>query len=238
MQTSVHRPTTSDTVPHVHDVSIDTALEFLDTLEYEHGEPVELLQTTAAAVDWLHEHRVLHEHLEPECTAIQTPGIAADLALARVWSVRAALRELVDATVEERPPAESALEIANAAMGARQRLVLVRRSDTPLEAGSADAGRPSPVILGHEHEGDPLDDAVARIAERIAREVSGDDADRLRICANETCRYVFFDDSRTGKRRWCDMATCGNRAKAARHRARARRSSPLDAPAERATPTS
>jgi predicted RNA-binding Zn ribbon-like protein len=33
---------------------------------------------------------------------------------------------------------------------------------------------------------------------------------------------VFFDESRGGQRRWCDMATCGNQAKAARHRARAK----------------
>jgi predicted RNA-binding Zn ribbon-like protein len=31
---------------------------------------------------------------------------------------------------------------------------------------------------------------------------------------------VFYDESPTGRRRWCDMSTCGNRAKAARHRAR------------------
>ena len=42
------------------------------------------------------------------------------------------------------------------------------------------------------------------------------------ICANDTCRWIFYDTSRTGRRRWCDMATCGNRAKAARHRARAK----------------
>jgi predicted RNA-binding Zn ribbon-like protein len=29
---------------------------------------------------------------------------------------------------------------------------------------------------------------------------------------------VFFDNTKNGRRRWCDMATCGNRAKAARHR--------------------
>ena len=34
---------------------------------------------------------------------------------------------------------------------------------------------------------------------------------------------VFYDASRNGKRRWCEMATCGNRAKAARHRQKARR---------------
>jgi predicted RNA-binding Zn ribbon-like protein len=31
---------------------------------------------------------------------------------------------------------------------------------------------------------------------------------------------VFFDGTKNGRRRWCDMGTCGNRAKAARHRAR------------------
>jgi predicted RNA-binding Zn ribbon-like protein len=29
---------------------------------------------------------------------------------------------------------------------------------------------------------------------------------------------VFYDNTKNGRRRWCDMATCGNRAKAARHR--------------------
>src|SRR3990172_7901865 len=37
-------------------------------------------------------------------------------------------------------------------------------------------------------------------------------------CADPRCARVFFDGSRNGKRRWCEMATCGNRAKAARHR--------------------
>jgi predicted RNA-binding Zn ribbon-like protein len=41
---------------------------------------------------------------------------------------------------------------------------------------------------------------------------------RVRRCADPRCARVFFDGSRNGKRRWCDMKTCGNRAKAARHR--------------------
>jgi predicted RNA-binding Zn ribbon-like protein len=43
---------------------------------------------------------------------------------------------------------------------------------------------------------------------------------RVRKCASTLCRRVFFDATKNGTRRWCDMATCGNRAKAARHRAR------------------
>ncbi|KVV48155.1 hypothetical protein WT27_04465 [Burkholderia territorii] len=40
---------------------------------------------------------------------------------------------------------------------------------------------------------------------------------RLRICAGRNCAWLFIDSSKTGRRKWCDMATCGNVAKARRH---------------------
>ena len=43
---------------------------------------------------------------------------------------------------------------------------------------------------------------------------------RVRHCANERCLWLFLDDSKSGTRRWCSMASCGNRAKAHRHYAR------------------
>jgi predicted RNA-binding Zn ribbon-like protein len=49
-----------------------------------------------------------------------------------------------------------------------------------------------------------------------------DERGRLRICASETCSARFFDRSPAGQRRWCSMRTCGNEAKARRHRARLR----------------
>jgi predicted RNA-binding Zn ribbon-like protein len=47
-------------------------------------------------------------------------------------------------------------------------------------------------------------------------------ADRIRLCDQPDCIRYFFDTSRNGGRRWCSMALCGNRAKAARHYARTR----------------
>lgn len=40
---------------------------------------------------------------------------------------------------------------------------------------------------------------------------------RIRRCANPECLWLFIDESRMGTRRWCDMTSCGNRAKARRH---------------------
>ena len=45
---------------------------------------------------------------------------------------------------------------------------------------------------------------------------------RIRQCANEKCLWLFIDESKSGTRRWCDMSSCGNRAKARRHYARSK----------------
>ena len=82
----------------------------------------------------------------------------------------------------------------------------------------ADGGR----HLRMEPVGDDLDQARATVAGSLAHYLSEHDEHRLRICDDDTCGWLFIDHSPAGRRRWCDMRTCGNRAKVARHRARAR----------------
>ena len=64
---------------------------------------------------------------------------------------------------------------------------------------------------------------LAPIARSAAEIVAEGPAAPVRRCANPACILYFYDDSRTGGRRWCSMAACGNRSKAAAHAARARR---------------
>jgi predicted RNA-binding Zn ribbon-like protein len=45
---------------------------------------------------------------------------------------------------------------------------------------------------------------------------------RLRVCANDGCRWSFYDRSRNQQGHWCDMAVCGNRLKNREFRARRR----------------
>jgi predicted RNA-binding Zn ribbon-like protein len=49
------------------------------------------------------------------------------------------------------------------------------------------------------------------------------DLQRVGQCPGEECGWLFLDTSRSGRRRWCDMADCGNVAKARRFRERVRR---------------
>jgi predicted RNA-binding Zn ribbon-like protein len=68
----------------------------------------------------------------------------------------------------------------------------------------------------------PVGDAFAGllipIVESAADALILDELARVRRCADPRCGRVFQDETKNGRRRWCDMATCGNRAKAARHR--------------------
>ena len=44
----------------------------------------------------------------------------------------------------------------------------------------------------------------------------------LKACQGPTCTLLFLDRTRGSARRWCSMGACGNRAKQAAHRKRAR----------------
>lgn len=68
--------------------------------------------------------------------------------------------------------------------------------------------------------------AAANYVDLITR-----DRGRVRKCARAGCGLYFLDTSPRATRRWCSMELCGNRAKASRHYARAKR--PHDAPGSR-----
>jgi predicted RNA-binding Zn ribbon-like protein len=58
------------------------------------------------------------------------------------------------------------------------------------------------------------------IAEIMARLVCEEDFTYVKACEGPACRLMFADHTRGHIRRWCSMATCGNRAKQAAHRNR------------------
>ncbi len=60
------------------------------------------------------------------------------------------------------------------------------------------------------------------LAEAMGDLLCRPDFDGVKTCENEKCTLWFYDISKNHTRRWCSMAVCGNRAKAAAHRARKR----------------
>jgi predicted RNA-binding Zn ribbon-like protein len=141
--------------------------------------------------------------------ALQQPAGAA-ASLVDIRRVRTALRVLAErGSSSERVRLEALLEI-NRVLG---RSAGTRRLDQ----------RPDGSFL---RSFVPVGDAFAGLAipmvESAADALIAGELQRVRLCGGRGCARVFLDTTRNARRRWCDMATCGNRAKAARHRQRAR----------------
>ncbi|MET0604564.1 MAG: ABATE domain-containing protein [Baekduia sp.] len=86
------------------------------------------------------------------------------------------------------------------------------------------AGTDGAPLLTERAAADSPRRALGTIALDAATMLGTDQRSRIRICASDTCSGRFFDRSPAGRRRWCSMRTCGNEAKARRHRQRQRQS--------------
>lgn len=133
----------------------------------------------------------------------------------RVLEVREAVYRIFGALARGREPDESDLEILNSALKKALRQLEVR-----LHRGS----------LEWQWGGPPqaLDRPLWPIARSAAELLTSDEIPHLRECDSATCSWLFVDRSRTRRRRWCDMATCGNREKARRHYQRRKKTAGSD----------
>ncbi len=194
---------------HAHDVDLEDTFDFLNTDDTDNGFPAEKLPTLDSALAWFVDRGVIHSEGADRVRAqAAAQGSVETTELARVHRVRSALRDVAHAISEQRAPDTGSLETINRALHARQIIELV-----PAPDGCS---------VDHRHVGDPVDDALARLTEPLVLELTEGHPERIKTCASDTCDWIFYDASRTSRRRWCDMATCGNRAKAARHRAKER----------------
>lgn len=73
-----------------------------------------------------------------------------------------------------------------------------------------------------EEEKNQLDQLLWPVAQAAVDLLTAAELQTLRWCEAPDCEWLFLDSSRNRSRRWCDMASCGNRAKARRHYQRAR----------------
>ena len=60
-------------------------------------------------------------------------------------------------------------------------------------------------------------DARFLLARAAANFLASADPARIRRCGGTNCILFFYDTTKSATRRWCSMAGCGNRMKAAAH---------------------
>ena len=149
--------------PHDHAADLETALDFVNTLQLVKGDWVDHLGSTHDALDWLQERGLIHAETGDGSSHA---GDSDERRIRRIRRTRAALRELADATYEGRSPAPDAIDEVNRALQSRAILQLVPSVDG--------------IRLDHRHVGDPIDDALANLSQQVVREIVGGRPDRIR----------------------------------------------------------
>jgi predicted RNA-binding Zn ribbon-like protein len=164
-------------------------------------------------VNWLSAARVLDaERAEAMLKRAQQQPTAASAAVHEARRLRNVLRALAESGLTgDRRSEEIAISEINRILG---RSAGSRRVEPRSDGG---------FVRSFVTVGDVFTGLLVPVIESAADALVQDELPRVRKCANPKCGRVFYDASRNGKRRWCEMATCGNRAKAARHRQKVRR---------------
>jgi predicted RNA-binding Zn ribbon-like protein len=168
------------------------ALDFVGTVSERGTTHEDKLRSGSDLGDW-----IAQAGLVQAAPAVTEPELHAAKAL------REALFRLVTALTAGQPPAADDLLLLNAA-----------------------AAQPPPAVhldaSGRLRREGGLAACLSAVARSGVELLGGPDRELVRWCAGERCTRPFVDRSRGRRRRWCGMAGCGDRAKAAAYRERRR----------------
>lgn len=117
--------------------------------------------------------------------------------------LRDALRTLLSATPAERASAALPLGV----VAGRFPLAVTISRDRPVDLQAT--GRRATSGLGN-------------VLVELLRLSDSDRLGRMKTCDSDECRWIFYDRSKPGNRRWCSSDRCGNREKTRSYRDRRR----------------
>jgi predicted RNA-binding Zn ribbon-like protein len=189
----------------------DLALNFANS-ESGRGFPIHQnhLQAPAHVADWLEHAGALNAAATVALRArLATDPAFAEALLAEAHRLRDDVHAVAAAIAHGASPPAAALDdlaTLHARWLAAAKLAPVgarhawrwRLADAPLAAALG------PIALA----------AVSLVAER--------DPTRIKECGGVACGWLFYDETKNNRRRWCEMEVCGNRAKQRRRAARGR----------------
>jgi predicted RNA-binding Zn ribbon-like protein len=180
-------------------------VRFVNTVDWRDDPPRrnDLLKNYSDLLHWARHAGVISPALASKLDqeASRQPG-AAQEAFDDAIALREALASVLRAAVEGRQPPAADLQRFNTALGdSGEHLRLTGNK-------------------GEFHLDWDTDSSFDRVLWPVARSaadvVTSSELQRLRICEGEGCGWLFLDTTRNRRRRWCNMASCGNRAKVKR----------------------
>ena len=173
------------------------ALDMLNTQARMDGAVLDYWQSGDEVLRWLEQAGI---------TAEAASAVDRDQLLAQARALRALARRLVEGRKEDKTEDIGAL---NAYLHACP-------STPHLEQGSD-----GQLVLTRIARGEPVASLLGALAQDLAQLLVEGDFSLVRQCEHPDCVLWFYDRTKAHKRRWCSMALCGNRHKAAQFRKKA-----------------
>ncbi len=189
-------------------------LDFANTVEDRPDVyPRDLLSSYNDLVSWGKQAHVLTEQEAQQLLeeARRRP-VEASGVLQRAVAIREAIFRILKSVVKDTLPEEVDLIMLSAAVADTQNHARI----------VSKAGGFSWDWIGDENT---LDRMLWPVVRSAADLLTSDELEDVRVCASDTCNWLFLDTSKNHSRRWCDMKSCGNRAKARRFYGRKKSSS-------------
>jgi predicted RNA-binding Zn ribbon-like protein len=187
------------------------AVDFTNTVGSRGETPAEHFNTFGDVISWAETRGIVGraQARRLRVRAERHPG-AMDDALTEVVGLRESLYRLIAAAARGRtaPAADLALVNAHVARAFTRPHLAARGGHLAL---AFDAPGATPLAA-------PIVTPIVRAAIDL---VTTDTIERVGLCADESCRWLFVDATRNRTRRWCTMKDCGNRSKVRRFRERA-----------------
>jgi predicted RNA-binding Zn ribbon-like protein len=126
--------------------------------------------------------------------------------IARLKTLRAALRKSSEALFHSKPIPSPELRALNAVLSLRGKQQLSQRQNGLRVEFVPD--RPGWRWI------------LAEVARSFVETVANGESARIKICRNDDCRWIFYDQTKGKTRCWCSSKSCGNRERVRRARAR------------------
>ena len=189
------------------------ALDLLNTWRFNADQPLDLLQSPEDLVIWLAAAGL------PDgayCAELSSSPPNRRILLDEALWLRRDILLIVQSLVAGELPPPYTVDALNRILTESGTSFQLDSLTIPPEGEQEERMERQLVLNVHEHISSVLG-VLQPIALSTARIVTEANPTRIRQCASSNCMYWFLDTSKSGRRRWCAMSRCGNRAKVAKH---------------------
>ncbi|MDE1180183.1 ABATE domain-containing protein [Paraburkholderia sp.] len=176
------------------------ALDLINTIAPIDGQMVDFLQSDDDVLRWL----IQTGYAAPDESFPFKPDALRDAA----HSLRDTLRTLIDARKAAAAPSPS--------LDVRALNAFLSRGHYQIQL----TPKPDGLQIAHRYERRSAEQVLMPIAAAAADLIVNGNFDLVRKCEDRECTLCFYDRTKSHRRRWCSMATCGNRNKVANFRRR------------------